>query len=40
MHVELVYVNCGEGADAAAYTALVEKSKRSWKNSGSRMYRP
>ena len=27
MHVELVYVNCGEGADAAAYTALVEKAK-------------
>ena len=27
MHVELVYVNSGEGADAAAYTALVEKAK-------------
>ena len=26
MHVELVYVNCGEGADAAKYTALVEKA--------------
>lgn len=26
MYVELVYVNCGEGADAAAYTALVKKA--------------
>lgn len=26
MHVELIYVNCGEGADAAKYTALVEKA--------------
>ena len=25
MYAELVYVNCGEGADAAKYTALVEK---------------
>ena len=27
MHVELVYVNCGADADAAKYTALVEKAK-------------
>ncbi len=27
MHVELVYVNCGENADAAKFTALVEKAK-------------
>ena len=26
MYAELVYVNCGEGADAAKYTALVEKA--------------
>ncbi len=26
MHVETVYVNCGAEADAAKYTALVEKS--------------
>jgi acetyl-CoA decarbonylase/synthase complex subunit gamma len=26
MYTELVYVNCGEGADAAAYTALVQKA--------------
>ena len=35
MHVELVYVNCDADADAAKYTALVEKAKRSWKNFGS-----
>ena len=39
MHVELVYVNCDADADAAKYTALVEESNRSWKNSGSWMYR-
>ena len=27
MHVELVYVNCDENADAAKFTALVEKAK-------------
>ncbi len=27
MHVELVYVNCSADADAAKYTALVEKAK-------------
>ncbi|MCD7867312.1 MAG: acetyl-CoA synthase subunit gamma, partial [Clostridiales bacterium] len=27
MYTELVYVNCGEGADAEKYTALVEKAK-------------
>ena len=27
MHVELVYVNCDADADAAKYTALVEKAK-------------
>jgi acetyl-CoA decarbonylase/synthase complex subunit gamma len=26
MYTELVYVNCGEGADAATYTALVQKA--------------
>ncbi len=26
MYAELVYVNCGEGADATAYTALVKKA--------------
>lgn len=26
MYAEVVYVNCGEGADAAKYTALVEKA--------------
>ncbi|MBQ0001725.1 MAG: acetyl-CoA decarbonylase/synthase complex subunit gamma [Clostridiales bacterium] len=26
MYTELVYVNCGEGADAAVYTALVKKA--------------
>ena len=39
MHVELVYVNCDAEADAAKYTALVEKSKRSGKNSDPWMHR-
>ena len=31
MHVELVYVNCDENADAAKFTALVEEGKKIFK---------
>ncbi len=39
MHAELVYVNCDAEADAAKYTALVEKAKGLGKNSDPWMYR-
>ena len=39
MYTELVYVNCGEGADADKYTELVKKSSRSWQNPYLRLQR-
>ncbi len=33
MHVELVYVNCDENADADKYVSTCRESNRSWKNS-------